>query len=89
MSIKYNFDWEKLIKEQLESGHNAKNFCKQHNLPYQTFLAHRRFKENEEVSLVSIKVLDERCHSFDCNGKSFKLDSDVPIDFLAKLLKVT
>lgn len=66
MSIKYNFDWEKLIKEQLESGLNAKNFCKQHNLPYQTFLAHRRFKENEEVSLVSIKVLDERCHSFDC-----------------------
>lgn len=90
MSTKYNFDWEKLIKKQLESGLNAKNFCMQHSLPYQAFLAHRRSKEKEEVSLVPIKVLDdERSHSFDCNGKSFKLDSDIPIDFLAKLLKAT
>lgn len=91
MNIKHNFDWEKLIKKQKESGLNAINFCKQHNLPYQTFLTHRRNTETKVLSLVPVVIKREEVilNEVVCNGMNLKISNDVSVTFLEKLLLAT
>lgn len=83
MKTKYNYDWEKLIKKQQESGLDAKNFVRNTTYPTKLFLVHRRSNNQREITLVPMKIIEtEDSYFFFCNGKQFELNPDMPVEFL-------
>lgn len=51
MGKHYDYDWEKLIEQQKQSGMNMKAFCKEHQLPYQTFKSHKNTLLNGKAEI--------------------------------------
>ena len=52
MSEKYNHDWEKMVKEQQESGKSIKDFCAEKGFKENTFYTRR--KKLRELKFIRI-----------------------------------
>lgn len=92
MSKHSNYNWSLLVEKQKESGLNIKSFCTQHQLPYQTFLYHRRnltLSNTSGISFTPVVTTTRDEVLFECSGVSIKVSEDVSIDFLSKLLKAS
>ncbi|MGX8835652.1 IS66 family insertion sequence element accessory protein TnpA [Amedibacillus sp. YH-ame6] len=89
MPVKYDYDWEKLHKEQQLSGLNMKRFCRERSLPYQSFKNHKYQSVNkaDEVSIVPVKCKEQKRISFVMNGVSLSVDASLDDEGLRKIMK--
>lgn len=89
MPVKYDYDWGKLHEEQQLSGMNMKKFCRDRNLPYQSFKNHKYQSVNkaDAVSIVPVKREEQQRISFIINGVSLSVEASLDDEGLRKIMK--
>lgn len=86
-------NWQLMIEQQLSSGLNAAEFCRQNNLN-QKYFSHYKCKL-QKASSNFIKVKPENCikptapktYTLTCNGVSFECSNNTDTKFIAQLLR--
>lgn len=86
----YNYDWKALIEEQQVSGINMKKFCREKNLPYQSFKNHKRtLQAPNPGSALFLPVKQEATKNveFSINGNLISFDASLDDEYVSRILK--
>lgn len=86
MGKHYDYDWEALVEQQKRSGMNMKAFCKEHQLPYQTFKSHKNTLQKQVKGFIEAKAEPDIITLF-VNGNEIKIDSSVNDITLNRIIK--
>lgn len=89
MPAKYNYDWEKLHDEQQQSGMNMRKFCREYNIPYQSFKNHKyqNKKQEDMISIVPVTCAEQNTISFVINGVHLSINSSLDDEGLRRIVK--
>lgn len=88
VSNAYDYDWKSLIEEQQASGLNMKAFCRERDLPYQSFKNHKRALQGDETkTFLPVKQKEARTLCVTINGNAICFDSDTEDSDISRILK--
>lgn len=85
----YNFDWKALIEEQQASEMNMRKFCREKNLPYQTFKNHKHALQADPRFSLFLPVTQEHTKNieFRINGNLISFDASLDVAYVSLILK--
>ena len=86
MPKSYNLNWEELIKDQISSGMNMKQYCLDKGLPYHSFKNHK-YAYQEKKEFIPVKQGISRDIHIAVNGNQISFDSDMDDMMMSRILK--
>ena len=86
MPTVHDLNWEDLVKDQQASGLNMRQYCAEHDIPYQAFKNHKYALQKETKGFLPVKCKTEHI-SLSLNGNHISFDKEIDDITLSKILK--
>ena len=82
----HDLNWEDLVKDQQASGLNMRQYCAEHDIPYQAFKNHKYALQKETKGFLPVKCKTEHI-SLSLNGNHISFDKEIDDITLSRILK--